>query len=612
VISGVVLLAGYAATTSPGPQPAVPELNDVESVGQAAREVDAHLQSLWEQQGITPAAPADELAVLRRLSLALHGTVPSLEELRRFEVDRGADRLDRWTAAMLEDPRFSDYFADRLGRAFVGAEAGQFIIFRRDRFAEWLRGELLSHRPYDEIVRSMIASHGVWTGEGEVNFLTAAYANDEFDVNKLTARTVRAFLGQRIDCAQCHDHPFDVWTQSQFEGLAAHYGQIGLSLAGVRDSSEHLFALPPEIRGALAGGDVPPPVRQAFREAGQRLRRFARIDVVTPATLWLVSDSAQEPGREETLKPRFVIRSTPEGLNVSRLDAEYVVEDRETLDERVVDPAVPFHPEWLGTTGTRRERLAAWVTHPQNRRFERAVANRIWGLLFGRPYLVDRPVDDLPSPEDASSAAETRVLDLLGADLRAHGCDLRRLIRVITRTRAFRMDSAPAAMDAETIEAAERTWGVFPLFRLRPEQVIGSMLQSHAVQTIDQESHLFVRAQRFFVERDFVEEFGDPGDHELEDRAGTIQQALLRMNGQFSRDMSEARPFSGPGRIAAYSSTPETLLENVFLVCFARRPTADERAHFLPQLAATGDAHREAVEDLFWTLFNSPEFSFNH
>jgi hypothetical protein len=519
--------------------------DDLDSIVAA---VDAQQALLWEAADVAPAAPADELTILRRLSLSLHGTIPSLEEVRRFEADARPDRLRRWTAGMLDDSRFADYFAERLARALVGVEAGQFIIFRRDRFTDWLSDQLQQRRPWDGIVRDMIAGTGVWTGEPHVNFVTGAFANDEFDENKLAGRTVRAFLGQRIDCAQCHDHPFTHWKQHEFEGLAAHFGQLRVSLVGVEDES----------------------------------------------------------------------------------DREYSVEDRNTLETRQVAPAVPFGAEWAPDSGSRREQLAAWVTHADNARFERAIANRVWGLMFGKPYHTTAAVDDLPDPEtpDGELQQQLKVLDLLGADFRAHGCDLRRLVQVIAATKAFQLDSVhevQLALEQQmlsdsdrqqaclTAEQMEQRWAVFPLVRLRPEQVIGAMLQANHVTTIDQNSHLFVRAQRFFRERDFVNEFGDPGESELEDRVGTIPQALLRMNGEFSRELTESKPFTAAGRIEGMASTPEKCLEAAYLVCLTRRPTPAEQACFLPQLSAPDKAAREGVmQDLFWTLFNAPEFSWNH
>ena len=161
---------------------------------------------------------------------------------------------------------------------------------------------------------------------------------------------------------------------------------------------------------------------------------------------------------------------------------KYEVEDRKTLKKHVVEPAVPFHPEWLPPTGTRRERLAAWVTHPQNRRFERATANRIWGLLFGKP--LRSPVDDVPDPP---ADVHQDVLDLVGADFREHHCDLRRMIRVIAASRPFQLDSAedepspkPGSVGATPPAVADGCpAAVFPMTRLRPEQLIGSILQSH-------------------------------------------------------------------------------------------------------------------------------------
>lgn len=546
VVVGVVWLTTTAArvsTVSPtgGDSAVVTASPDRFVAGNAAvvQEVNVSIERLCADANVPIAEPADELAVWRRLSLALHGTIPSLEEIRAFESDTNPSRLERQLDRMLEDPRFADYFAERLARSFVGVDNGQFLIFRRDRFLDWLTRQMQQNRPYDEIVREMISGSGVWTGEGEVNFLTAAFANDEFDASVLTARSVRAFLGQRMDCAQCHDHPFDHWTQRQFHGLAAHFAQVDLSLAGVSDDKEKV----------------------------------------------------------------------------------HTYEDSQRLDEVEMAPIVPFHPEWLGQSGSRRERLARWMTHPENRRFERAAANRVWALMFGLPFLTHRPVDDIPDPE---SGSDTAVLDLLGAEFRESGYDLRHLIRVIAATDAFRRSSAfPESLAATSTESpgdadqpherlarAKACWAVFPLVRLRPEQVIGSMLQANNIRTIDRNSHLFIRFLRFVRENDFVDEFGDPGVEELQERAGTIPQALLRMNGDLSRELTSLNPFFAPGRIAATASSPQTQIETAYLACLTRYPTSVEAEQFADYFSSC--EVNEALEDLYWALFNSPEFSWNH
>lgn len=528
VVASVAALVAWGARrpVELGPLPPPREVADRAAVVAA---VDAYFARQWERDGIVPAEAADELLVLRRLSLALQGTIPSLEEIRRFEADTGPDRLARWAERMLADPRFADYFAERLARSFVGVEGGPFLVFRRDRFTGWLSGQLRQNRPYDEIVRALMAERGLWTGTPATNFLTAAAIEGDLDESKLAGRTVRAFLGQRMDCAQCHDHPFAEWKQSQFEGLAAFYGQARLSIVGIED------------------------------------------------------------------KPRDKGRPV-----------EYVIADPAGPSARTIAPAVPFHPEWLPADGSRRRQLAAWVTHPENRRFERAIVNRVWGYLFGRPY--HEPVDDLPDP-----GPEPDLLDLLGADFRRHGCDLRRLILVIAASRPFRLSSADPSLDAEPFRRHEAAWGVFPLTRLRPEQVIGAMLQAASVRTIDRNSHLLTRAVRFLRERDFVNEYGDLGEAELDGGPRTVPQALQQMNGRLTRELSKADFLNAAGRIANVADSDAACLEACYLVCLTRRPTPDERSALLPALHdPNGDTRRRAVEDLFWALYNAEEFSWNH
>ena len=269
---------------------------------------------------------------------------------------------------------------------------------------------------------------------------------------------------------------------------------------------------------------------------------------------------------------------------------------------------MPFHPEWLPTEGSPREQFAHWLTHPQNRRFDRAIANRVWGLMFGKPFIA--PVDDMPNPPDD---AHRDVLDLLGQDFRQHDCDLRRLVQVIAGSQSFRAASLHPSEDADELEKLNDQWAVFPLTRLRPEQIIGSMQQASYIQTIDQNSHLVVRFNRFNSENDFVKAYGDLGDQELVDRSGTIPQALLRMNGEMTRDAINTDPLSAVKRIATMCQSNQDVVEVSYLACVARRPTVEEAAHFVRLLDERRDKDREPiVEDIFWTLFNAPEFSWNH
>ncbi|MCA9201383.1 MAG: DUF1549 domain-containing protein, partial [Planctomycetales bacterium] len=173
----------------------------------------------------------------------LVGSGLSLEELRALE-NVAEDKRLRWlTERLLEDRRWSDYFAERFSRAYVGTNNGPFLLFRRRKFNAWLSEQLHENVGYDQIVRDMLSADGLWTDTPQVNFVTATMdeANEgRGDPIRLAGRTSRAFLGQRMDCLQCHDDfldqvnfgtPLDpvTGTQQHFHTLAAFFA--GTSLA---------------------------------------------------------------------------------------------------------------------------------------------------------------------------------------------------------------------------------------------------------------------------------------------------------------------------------------------------------------------------------------------
>jgi hypothetical protein len=469
----------------------------------------------------TVAARAPDLAIARRMSLALTGTIPSLEEIRTFESQPESERLARWLEHLLADRRYSDYVAERLARTYVGVEDGPVLIYRRRRFVAWLSDQLTANRPFDAMVRDVIASDGLWTDTPAVNFITVTITEEQHqraDEARLAGRVARAFLGVRLDCAQCHDHPFDPrWTQATFQELAAFFGNTKQGFTGIRD--------------------VPGP---------------------------------------------------------------YEVEDRKTGEKHAVAPAVPFRSDLLQEHGGPRQRLAAWITNPRNRAFARVSVSRAWALLFGRPLV--EPIDSIPPDGPVPPA-----LDRLADDFTAHGYDWRRLIRVIAGTAAFQRDSRGD-------DAAAAPWSRFPLARLRPEQVVGSLLQASRLHIIDQDSSILVQFARTLGERDFVRRYGDSGEDEFAERGETIPQRLLLMNGQLvDEKVRDDLLANAATRIARLAPDDATAVETSYLAVLTRRPSAAEMEHFKGCLSGTTGAGRTAaLADLYWTLFNATEFSWNH
>src|SRR5262249_54043709 len=159
----------------------------------------------------------------------------------------------------------------------------------------------------------------------------------------------------------------------------------------------------------------------------------------------------------------------------------------------------------------------------------------------------------------------------------------------------------------------ERYWAAFPLTRLRPEQVVGGLLQAASVETINSSSHILVRTLRYFSENDFVQRYGDTGEDEFDGRGGTIPQRLLLMNGELVHDRTKQSPFTAATQIGWLAAADPAAVETAYLAVLTRRPTPEEAAHFQGRLnGSRGDERSRRMEDLYWTLINSTEFSWDH
>lgn len=491
--------------------------------------VDAAFEADWKSKDLQPMSAADALTIARRLSLALTGSIPSLQEIRELEAQPESSRVTWWLGHLLADRRSSDYLGERMARVYVGTEAGQLILYRRRRLVAWLSDALYTNKPYDEIVRSLIDAQGIWTSNPEGNFISATFEPKKGpNETKLAGRVSRAFLGVQMDCVQCHDGKLgSTWKQQDFHQLAAFFGQCGFSLRGLQDN---------------------PKKQYEFR---------------------------------------------------------YL---RKTEDE-VVPAAVPWQPELLPEQGPPRQRLATWVTSPQNKPFARAFVNRLWALMFNRPLVL--PVDEIPLHGPLPPGME-----ILADDFTAHGCDIQRLIRVITATRVFQMGSESPDLDHPPSAEAEKQWASFPMTRLRPEQMAGSVIQAASLSTLDADTEVLFRLKRDIDVANFVKRYGDVGEDEFGGQASTIPQRLLIMNGNMIANNTGTSflATNASQRISLLSPNSAIAVETAYLAAFTRRPCKEEADYFIAKLdsAPSRNARNRAMADLYWTLLNSTEFTWNH
>ncbi len=273
--------------------------------------------------------------------------------------------------------------------------------------------------------------------------------------------------------------------------------------------------------------------------------------------------------------------------------------------EEAVPVAAPYRSDLLAGGGTRREQLARWATHPENKPFARAIVNRIWAIVCGRPLI--EPIDEIPL-----HGTYPPGLEVLAQDFVQHGHDLHRLFRLIAASEAFQRGSLA---DFEITPRHEATWAAFPLSRLQPQQMAGAMIQSASLNTLDeQNAHIIWLLARNAQNTEFVRRYGDLGEDEFTDRGGTIPQRLLLMNGELVKERTTENFITNAAtRIVLVTPNAESAIDAAYLAVLTRRATPAEKELFVRRLAdARGEDRRRSLEDLYWVLVNSTEFSWNH
>ena len=139
-------------------------------------------------------------------------------------------------------------------------------------------------------------------------------------------------------------------------------------------------------------------------------------------------------------------------------------------------------------------------------------------------------------------------LAILADDFVTHGYDLRRLISIIALSDAFAAESRTADDFVTAADDPANAWRTFPLTRLRPEQVVGSLLQASSLATLDYESHIVIRFARAVGQAEFVKRYGDSGEEEFAPQGGTIPQRLLLMNGELVKKKTKKTSSPTPPR----------------------------------------------------------------
>ena len=184
--------------------------------------VDDSILAKLRKFQIVPSAIAGDAEFLRRVCLDLTGTLPPPERVREFVALRDPGKREKVVDALIGSPEFVDYWTFRFSDIFrVAIFANGLTPKFSQKYWEWIRENVATNRPYDEVARERLSAQGY--GAASRHFIPYNQIGPAADV---MAEEVRVFMGRRLDCAQCHNHPYENWSQDQFWGMAAFFGRL--------------------------------------------------------------------------------------------------------------------------------------------------------------------------------------------------------------------------------------------------------------------------------------------------------------------------------------------------------------------------------------------------
>jgi len=511
---------------------------------------------------------ADEV-FCRRAFLDLLGILPTADEARGFVADRRGDKRTRLVDTLLARPEFAEFWALKwmdLLRADERALDAKGIR----AFHQWIRAGLAANKPLDQFARELVAARGSTYTEPAANFYRALRTPVE-----RAESAAQVFLGTRLLCAQCHNHPYERWTQDDYHDWAGVFARVSYKVLENRrrdNNDSHEFI-----------GEQIVFLTNKLTHTNPRLGK--------PAT------------------PRFLG------------EKDTVAAPAQTTAEKKNGSAASPSPRGEGwgegknsVEADELQRLGSWLTGPQNPRFARAQVNRIWFHLMGRG-LVD-PVDDFRATNPAS---HPELLDALTADFVKHQFDLRHVIRLVMNSRTYQLSSAPAPGSEEDAV----NYSHVRVRRLGAEQLLDCESQASGVPLEFKGWPVGTRAAQVPTVR--LEAAGNkrrPGQADLFLRAFGKPPRQLTTECERSCEPAMGQAFqliSGPttqeflsepdnllGTLLGSAKSDREMLDELFWTVLTRAPESAELERFSALLAA-GDK-RAALEDILWALLNAKEF----
>ncbi|MBN8222131.1 MAG: DUF1553 domain-containing protein [Spirochaetes bacterium] len=552
---------------------------------------------------------ADDLQLFRRLSLQLRGNIPSPAETMAFLSEARPDKLKIYAAEFLRSPEFAEYWGNWLGSVLRERTRERDHVY--GAFNAYLTDSLNHNKTYTQMVTEMLLA----TGNQRENPASSFYLRDMADPVEVAEYAGRVFYGQKVTCARCHNHPYDAaFTQKRYYAFAAFFAQVYAVNRVDFPPGEIGSVVPPQNTWERFSAED----RQLTQKLVQKWRK-EHMQKLTPEQKKAQREKNKLEFARLAYEARFGLRMPPDAGEGDAL-----------IEPVFLDGSRPV----LKPGDDRRKALVAWLTADKNPRFRRVFINRVWSRLTGQRFF--SPFDDWRA--DTKLAREP-LLAHLDQEFLRQKTDIKSLILHMVSSDAWARESAP---DANADEGR-----YFKPVRLDADQLFNSLLTAtriSSVRNISQRSLSELRADftnlkgmkttRAPVEKNrdysaaceierpaprnsFLAVFGagDRTDIEDDDAAPTLEQVLVLLNGQLTRNLVRETAKDGAYFEKQYDESRghRSVAEAAFIAVL-NRPLAEDEWKKISDLTepkylkGKRKYSRDFTADLVWSLINSQEF----
>ncbi|MGJ8651768.1 MAG: DUF1549 domain-containing protein [Opitutaceae bacterium] len=400
--AGRLTLTAYEGLNVPTVSPVVKSKLHVN----ATQQIDQLWAEYLTAQGVEPAPFVDDATFLRRAYLKIIGRIPTHAEAVHFLSDETPAKRSRLIDKLLDSPGYVSHnfnlWADVLRVKTTGKEGSRYGGVY---YVQWLKEQIRQNVPYDEFVASLITAEGYpWD-----NPATAYYLRDFGMPLDNMSMTAQVFLGTQLQCAQCHDHPTDTWTQKQFYELSAFTYGIDTRV-NMRASNSRLSNL--------------------YRE----LRRVAKEEEGANNQAALKQSSIMNAAKEFFRPMTWGVVHTDRSL---KLPHDYQYED--AMPKDVVHANALYGDidvTKLRNSAARVDGFADWMVSENNERFTKVIANRMWKHAMGKGLI--EPVDNLTAESVAESPELMAFLESL---MKSLDYDLKQYLRIVYNSQLFQREA---------------------------------------------------------------------------------------------------------------------------------------------------------------------------